>query len=222
MNCCSSEHTQAKDHFFSQRAKRYAKQFRKKGLDNPQQLLVEGITKALDGNGSLPPKTFLEIGCGAAGLLLTFLQKGGTSAIGVDASEGMLHVAKQIAKEAGKENNITFHHGDFATLERSIPQTDVTILDKVLCCDENPKTLIEKSTAKAKEVYAVSFPKNSLLIRFIVKSGILMTKLFRMKFTPFYHEPNDLQTWIAGQHFSHVYSNSTMMWQVLVYKRNKQ
>ena len=219
MNCCASEHTQAKDKFFSKRSKKYAKQFCKKGLDKTQQFLLEGITKALNANGTIPSKSLLEIGCGAGGMLISLLQKGASKAIGVDASEGMLEFAKQFTRDAKLENKIEFRHGDFSQQAHAIPQSDVTILDKVLCCDENPKTLIELSTQKAKEIYAVSFPKDSLFTRFVVKSGILLTKLFKMKFTPFYHEPKQLQQWIESQRFQLVYTNSAIIMQVLVFKR---
>jgi SAM-dependent methyltransferase len=215
MNCCSSEHTQAKDTFFTKRSKNYAKHFRKKGLDKPQQLLLEGILKV----NSLSSKSLLEIGCGAGGMLISLLQRGASKAIGIDASEGMLEKAKEIVKEHNVESKIEFLYGDFSANANGIAQSDITILDKVLCCEENPQTLIEKSTAKTKEVYAVTFPKDSLLVRVFVKGGILLTKVFRMKFTPFYHEPKQLRSWIEAQNFSTAYANETIMWQVLVFKR---
>ena len=215
MNCCSNEHTQAKDNFFSKRSKRYAKQFRKKGLDKPQQLLLEGILKA----NTISSKSLLEIGCGAGGLLITLLQKGASNAIGVDASEGMLEHAKQFAKDLKQENRIEFRYGDFSQQANAISQADVTILDKVLCCDENPKSLIELSTQKTNEVYAVSFPRDGIMARIFFTSGIAIAKLFRLKFTPFYHEASQLELWIESNGFLKVYSNNTIIWQILIFKK---
>ena len=218
MNCCTSDELKAKDDFFSKRAMHYDKRFHKKGVDKTQQFLLEGITTAMN-NGKRSASTVMEIGCGIGGLLLTMLGKGLNYAIGVDASEGMLEKAKQNAAEMNFKDKTLFLHRDFVDVEPELNPADIVILDKVLCCDSNPQSLIKKSTAKTKAIYAVSFPRDHLLVRLFVKAGIAITKIFPVKFTPFYHEPTDIQRWIEDANFVLSCACNTFFWQVQVYTR---
>ena len=216
MNCCTSDELKAKDDFFSKRAMHYDKRFHKKGLDKTQQLLLEGITAVIN-NGKTSASTVMEIGCGVGGLLLTMLGKGVDYAIGVDASEGMLEKARQNAAERNFKDKTLFLHGDFVNVERELQPADIVVLDKVLCCDSDPESLIKKSTGKTKYIYALSFPRDHIFARFFIKAGIAITKICPVKFTPFYHEPNDIKRWTEGANFILSYARNTFFWQVQVY-----
>jgi 2-polyprenyl-3-methyl-5-hydroxy-6-metoxy-1,4-benzoquinol methylase len=219
MGCCCL-HSEAKDKFFSRCAKRYAKQYRRRGLDKAQLFLFEGITQAIySKNKSLTQKTFLEIGCGAGGLLISLVQKGASHATGIEASHGMLETAQQLAKDVHVDDRIEFFYGDFEQMQEKVQRVDVAILDKVLCCDASPHTLIEHSAAKAKEIYAVSFPRESFFARAFIRAGILCAKLFRINFVPFYHEPRQLQQWIEAQGFRSAYVRNTILWEIVIFKR---
>ena len=219
MNCCTPEEFKAKDNFFSKRAMHYDKRFHKKGLDRTQRYLLEGLTAVMAHNGKNSVESVMEIGCGVGGLLLTMLGKGLNYAIGVDASEGMLEKAKENAVRMKLEEKTVFHHRDFVDVEPELPTVDMIILDKVLCCDSNPQLLIKKSTGKSKAIYALSFPRGNILVRLFVKAGIVMTKIFPIKFTPFYHEPTDIKRWTENADFVLSYARHTFIWQVQVYTR---
>ncbi|HLG35424.1 MAG TPA: methyltransferase domain-containing protein [Bacteroidia bacterium] len=219
MNCCGAEEQQAKDNFFSARAKRYSKRFRKKGLSKEQQHLVSGIVETASREKKSEPGTVLEIGCGIAGLLITLLRQGAVHATGIDASQGMIERAKENAAGSGLNEKMEFFHGDFVAIENSISPAEVVILDRVLCCDGNPEMLIRQSASKATRVYAVSFPRDFLPVRLFVKTGIAIAKFFPFRFTPFYHEPALLCRWIEEQGFAAHFSRHTFLWQVLVYRR---
>jgi len=219
MNCCTSEELIAKDNFFSKRASHYDKRFHKKGLDKTQQLLLEGMAAVMTNNGKNSVESVMEIGCGVGGLLLTMLGKGLNHAIGIDASEGMLEKAKHNAVRMKFNEKTVFLHRDFVDVEPELPVADIMILDKVLCCDSNPELLIKKSTGKTNAIYAVSFPRDNIFIRLLVKAGILITKIFPVKFTPFYHEPADIKRWTENANFLLSYARNTFVWQVQVYTR---
>ena len=219
MNCCTPEQ-QAKDDFFTSRSRRYSKRLRKKGLDAAQKFLFEGISETINTRDNSPAESVMEIGCGVGGLLLAVLQKGLKKAVGVDASSGMIDFARENAAAKKLESQTRFFHGDFSAVENEIECMDIVILDKVLCCDANPDLLIKNSARKAAKVYAVSYPRDNFLIRYLVKAGIAVAKILPMKFTPFYHEPSDLRRFINEQHFSLAFSRNTIIWQVEVYRKN--
>jgi len=219
MNCCAPEELKTKDNFFSKRARHYDKRFHKKGLDKTQQFLLEGMAAVMKHNGQNPLESVMEIGCGVGGLLLTMLDKGLNHAIGIEASEGMLEKAKENAVRMKFEEKTVFHHRDFVDVEPELPAADIMILDKVLCCDANPELLIKRSTGKTKAIYAVSFPRDNILVRLFVKAGIVITKIFPAMFTPFYHEPADIKRWTENAGFVLSYARNSFIWQVQVYTR---
>jgi len=200
--------------FFSRLSKSYAKSFRKNGLEKTQRYLLEGVRKE-----PIASKKILDIGCGVGSLHLTLLREGASEAIGIDLSEGMLDQAKTMAGEINLEGKTKYILGDFVEESENVTDADITFLDKVVCCYENYIELIERSTAKTTTIYALSHPKNNLLMESIFKLQILVLKLFRSSFFPFWHDWNDVHRLILDQGFQLLYSNSTIAWQVLVYKR---
>jgi len=213
--CChNSAACVATDKFFSKWSKKYAKRFRKTGLEKTQEYLLEGIRKE-----PVVSKRLLDIGCGVGSLHLTLLREGAAAVVGVDMSNGMLEQAKKLAGENHLEGRAEYILGDFVTESKAIQEADITMLDKVVCCYEDYRTLINASTSKTKAIYALSHPKDSLIMRCIFTLQILVLKLFRSSFHPFWHNWNDVQEAIIDQGFHLLYSNSTIAWQVLVYKR---
>src|SRR5712692_6117819 len=129
MDCCPAEGT---DKFFSRWSNTYRKRFQKKGLEKGQKYLVEGITKS-----PIISKTILEIGCGVGALHLSLLQRGAAASVGIDIAEGMINEARQLSRDLDLEPQARYYVGDFVTMDGEIPLSDITILDKVVCCYEN-------------------------------------------------------------------------------------
>ncbi len=209
MSCCTVEGT-AK--FFTRNARVAMKRFRKKGLDRAQTVILHGL-KQLGFEG----KTVMDIGCGVGGLHLTLLQQGMTSAVGVDLSDGMIEGARELAAELRLGGRTKYHVADFATAADSFERSDVVILDKVLCCYEDPGGLIEKSVGKTVHLYAVSYPRNSILAKSSFKFSGLIARLLRQSFQPLYHDTAMLEDTITRQGMEERFSGTTPIWQVKVY-----
>jgi magnesium-protoporphyrin O-methyltransferase len=217
MSCCCVPNRaviESTDEFFNTQARRYKKYFKKKGLRQEQKHLVAGIQRhSMDG------AEILEIGCGVGGLHLSLLKAGAAKATGFDISREMIATARQLAAEMELQERTHYWHGDFATLHEKAPMADVTVLDKVLCCYENAAELIVRSTAKTRRIYAVSYPRQNALIKFMFRSAQYFLKLFRQPFHPYYHEPTQIQQWIAQTGFEKVYEKETIVWLVQVFHR---
>lgn len=211
MDCCRAQGT---NKFFSRWSRTYYKRFRKRGLEKVQKYLVEGITKQ-----QIASKTILEIGCGVGSLHLNLLQQRAAASVGIDLAEGMIEKAKQLAHELGFESNVHYYIGDFVTMNGEIPVSDITILDKVVCCYEDVSTLVEKSLKKTKEIYALSFPRNNLLIKSIFKAQIIISELFRFSFRPYWHDWEDICEQIQSHGFDETYRNKTIIWAIRVYQK---
>jgi magnesium-protoporphyrin O-methyltransferase len=200
--------------FFSKNSKRYAKTFRKKGLAKEQRLLLDGILST-----SPAEKTVLDIGCGIGALHLSLLGAGAASAVGVDTAEGMIAYARTLAREKGIEERTSYHIGDFVPLHDSLAAADITILDKVVCCYENVDELVGLSLDKTTAVYALTFPRPHIAVRFFFSIPIVAGKLLRWSFRPYWHDWQKMVAQIERSGFSESYAGATMLWSVKVFRR---
>ncbi len=204
---CTSEGT---GRFFSRQSARYVKKFRKKGLAKEQRLLFHGITtEPVDG------KSILDIGCGVGGLHISLLEKGASSASGVDMSEGMLSAARGLARERGLDGRTRYLQGDVALLADSVPPADIVLLDKVVCCYEDLPGLLDASLRKCREVFALSFPRNHQA--FFFRSAMILGRLFRCSFHPYWHDWGAMLDLIRQRGGREIYRGSTLAWSVRVF-----
>jgi predicted TPR repeat methyltransferase len=221
MDCCSTATRQAindiggTNTFFTRWSKTYEKRFRKKGLAKEQKYLIEGITRT-----PLASKTILDVGSGVGSIHLSLLQRGAATAIGVDIAEGMIHRARQLAGELGLDDRTRYIVGDFVAMNGDIPLSDITILDKVVCCYEDVDMLVEKSTSKTKEIYALTFPRESFFVQIMFKTQIFICDLLRFSFRPYWHDWRRICQKITASGFENIYHNKTLFWTVHVYRRH--
>jgi len=164
----------------------------------------------------------LDIGCGVGSLHLTLLKEGAKHSLGVDMSEGMLREAKRFALEFGLAEKTDYVAGDFTQLSSSIPESDITILDKVVCCYEDVEGLVRTSTQKTGQTYAVSHPRENVLMRLLFRGHMTLAAIFHWSFHPFWHDWAQVRSLVLSNGFELVYENATISWQVLVYKRVKR
>jgi len=214
MNCCATNSTAGTNACFSKWSKKYAKRFRKKGLEKAQRLLLEGIRME-----SIREKNILDIGCGVGALHMTLLQEGAARATGVDIAEGMLQKAEELSSEFGLHEKVSYKHGDFVELADSLPDADITILDKVVCCYEDLDRLLETSVRKTNRIYGLTHPSDNFLVRGMFKLQIAILKLFRSNFYPFWHDWDLMHRKITQQGFRLLYEKPTFLWNVAVFQR---
>lgn len=215
MDCCTtSKGKENANSFFSRYSRMYAKRFRKHGLERMQKLLLDGVRRE-----PMTGKDVLDIGCGVGGLHLTLLKEGAGHATGVDMSDGMISTARKFSSELGLADRAEYIVGDFVEIGATIPECDVTLLDKVVCCYEDIDALVRTSTRRTKRIYAISHPKQNVFTELTFKTHIVLAKLFKWKFHPFWHDWDKLKEDVMKLGFEQVYSASTPMWQVLVFRR---
>ena len=200
--------------FFSRWSGSYAKRFRKGNLDRIQKHLVEGIKR-----GVLRGSSVLDIGCGVGQVHLTLLKEGADRSLGIDLSDAMLTEAKRFADKSGLSERVSYANGDFVQLSSSVPESDITVLDKVVCCYENLDELILKSTAKTKSTFALTHPQENLLTKGFFKGHEAIAKLLRWDFHPFWHDWAGMKSRILAQGFTLRYEHSTLTWHALVFER---
>ncbi len=125
----------------------------------------------------------------------------------------------ELALELGLEGLVRYQQGDFVESAPSLPPAAIVVMDKVLCCYADPLRLVKTAAAHCTGLLAVSYPRNGLLARVSFRFAARLGKLFRVAFHPFYHDPGWLHRTVIAEGFTEVYAQSTLIWQIGVFRR---
>ncbi len=213
MTCCSIPCTDT-SRFFSRLAALHRWRFRVFGFEKTQQQLLDGIQQA-----GIEAAELLEIGCGVGYLHQALLQAGARTATGVDLSDRMLVEARQLALKTGLGERTDYLQGDFVALVDTIPQADITIMDKVVCCYPEPERLLNAALDKTRRVLALTYPRDRLPVRLLVAIAAFFLKLFGSDFRPFVHDPAAIVHWITSRGFASQTRVTTPGWLTEIYLR---
>jgi magnesium-protoporphyrin O-methyltransferase len=213
MSCCCP-HSKSGGRFFSFFARSYRRRFTKKGFEPSQQQLMAGLEKAGYQNA-----TMLEIGSGVGYLHQTLLQQGASTAIGIDLAPDMIKEAQSWAAEKNLSERTQYILGDFIDLLDEVPKSDVTLLDKVVCCYPYAELLVNNSIAKTNQVYGLTYPRARWFIKAAVAITAVFLKLVGSDFRPYVHNPTDIEKWITEAGFKKIYQAQTFIWLTQVYQK---
>ena len=161
----------------------------------------------------------LEIGSGVGHLQQTLLEQGAASAVGVDLASKMIDEARRWADERNLSERTHYVQGDFMEIKDSLPDADVTVLDKVVCCYPDADGLVHSSLRKTGRVYALTYPRDRWYVRIMMGLAALMMTIIRSDFRPYVHAPELIESWIVEYGFEKLYQNHNLVWLTQVYAR---
>jgi magnesium-protoporphyrin O-methyltransferase len=210
--CC---HSKSAGKLFSLFARGSRKRLEKKGFENSQKNLVEGLKQVGFDNATL-----LEIGCGVGYLHQSLLEQGALTAVGIDLAPKMLSEAEGRAAERQLTGRVSYLEGDFLEIGGRASEADVCILDKVVCCYPDAEMLLQKSLAKTKHTYALTYPRDRWFVRLWTRLWNSMLWVLRSGFRTFVHDPGQVERWIVETGFDKRYEATTTAWVSQVYSRS--
>jgi len=213
MSCCG--HNRATSRFFSWFAGGYRKRYEKKGFEQSQKNLLQGLQQA-----GYQGATVLEIGSGTGNFHQSLLLKGAATATGVDLAPKMLEQARIWARDRDLESRVDYRLGDFVDLAKDVDVADVTVLDKVVCCYPDADSLVHRSLEKTRRVYALTYPRYMLFTRVMSKIMGAIFWLVRFDFRNYIHNPELIASWVNDAGFRRIYQNHTLLWLSEVYVRD--
>jgi len=177
-------------------------------------MLIEALCRI-----GIESKSLLDVGCGIGSVHLTLLNRGASSAQGVEISEAMLEESRKLAGEMGLETRVRYHRGDIVYSNGSLELSDVSIVDKVVCCYPDFELLLGKLVSKTRTCVAISYPRDSWLSRLVFKGMQRLGTFLRWSFHPYYHEPIAIDGVLAAKGFEERFNGVTIIWQAKVFLR---
>ena len=194
--------------------RKYRRDWLSNGFDPSQQQLWD-LLVAVGFEG----RTVLEIGCGVGYFHQRMVADGAASAVGVDLSAAMLDEARKLAEESGTADRVRYHNGAYADVAEQAGGADITILDRVLCCDPRPDLLIGGSGPRTGSVFAVTYPHRNPLSRVGLALARVWFRLRGADFQPYLHAPARLDGLITDAGLVLHAEARTWMWRSLVFVR---
>ena len=214
MNCCCP-HSNSANRFFSFFAASYRKRFEKRGFEPSQEHLMEGLERA-----GYKDAKILEIGSGVGHLHQTLIEKGAASAVGVELASKMVDEARHWAEDRELADRTDYVQGDFMEIKDSLPDVEITVLDKVVCCYPDADGLVHSSLNKTSRVYALTYPRDRWYIHAMLGIAVLVLKILRSDFRPYLHPPENIEKWITETGFNKLYQNHNLVWLTQVYVKS--
>jgi hypothetical protein len=190
------------------------KRYRRRGPLATTRILLSALER--EGIGGA---TLLDIGGGVGAIHHELLERGAARAVHVDASAAYLVAAGEEAGRRGHGERVEFLHGDFTDLAPRVEDTDVVTLDRVICCYPDMERLVALSARRARRLYGLVFPRESLWMRPLFPVANLWFRLRRSPFRVFLHATDAVDAVLRGQGMHRVFHRFTAMWQVAVYAR---
>ncbi len=204
--CCDPREYDAV--FTSRYARRTARKLRSSGLDDTAQRMVD----FLDGQG-LSDATVLEIGGGVGGLHMELLRRGASTATNAELSSAYDAEAARLLDEAGLTERVTRRIVDLAANPGEVPEADVVVLHRVVCCYPDFRRLLGAAADHARRAMVFSYPRQRLLTRAETALENLSYVVRRQDFRTFVHPPEAMVDVLTDHGQSAVMTGRNRMWQ---------
>jgi len=214
MSCCG-HCRDAGDFFDKKTARRDLKRYRRKGPDASTKKLIDGIRRY-----GREGETLLDIGGGIGAIPFELFQDGLERSMNVDASPAYQNVLREEAERRGLESRMDYRLGDFTELAEELPDAGIVTLDKVVCCYPDMDKLLESSLEKSNRLFALIFPRETVINKIGFRLGNLWFKIRKSDFRTYLHPYKKIDAKIRSHGFRQTDHEKTILWRVLVYQKD--
>jgi Methyltransferase domain len=161
----------------------------------------------------------LEVGGGVGAIQIELLRAGLTRAWNVELSPAYEAEAESLLLDAGLAQRVERHILDFAQEDSRLPDADVVLLNRVVCCYPDMPGLIASAAEHTRRVLALSYPPDRWLFHFAARAINLWCRLMRREFRFFVHSPSAMCDELASHGLHLVAQERTAMWELASFER---
>lgn len=209
--CYSGEYAE----FFSeQRARRTARQYLRKGLRGSARDLVDAVAAA-----GVQDATVLEVGGGAGAIHADLLVRGATSATNVELSPSWEDPAADVLQRKGLEGRVDRRIGDFVATSDELPDADIVVLHRVLCCYPDWPAMLGAALAKSRRLVAFTLPRNRWWTRSAIAAGNALLRLRGRRFRAFVHPTHEMTAMLGTEGFDVRTDQAGLVWRTITAER---
>lgn len=200
--------------FDSKVAQRELKRYLKKGPSKMTAFIIDTLK-----DRGVQGKTLLDIGGGIGVIQHELLEAGAARVTNIDGATAYIEVAEEESRRRGFGDKVHNQKGDFVELAGEIADADIVTLDKVICCYPDMTALVGLSAAKARQYYAIVFPREHLLIRIFGRVGNVILRIMKNDFSFYLHGTEKIKGAIESTGLRPITENQDFIWQTIIYAR---
>ena len=205
--CCPSRDYHR---FFNQRfARRLANRYRKRGLDQTAQTMVEFLRQL-----GIEGASVLEVGGGVGEIEVELLQAGAERAQNLELSPAYQEQARRLAGQAGLQERIDWRIHDLAADPGAVAPADLVVLHRVVCCYPDYERLLGAAADHARRGLVFSYPPRNLLSRAFYGVFNLVMRLTGSGFRGFAHPPGAMLAVLEDHGLRRTYHGRSRIWQL--------
>jgi 2-polyprenyl-3-methyl-5-hydroxy-6-metoxy-1,4-benzoquinol methylase len=201
------------DFYNARKAASELRSYRNKGPIPSTRMLIDAL-KAAGVEGA----TVIDIGGGIGAVHHELLAAGAAHVTSVDASDAYIQTAREESDRRSLAGRVTYYHGDFLELAETIPAADIVTLDRVINVYPDWKRLIDLSAARARRLYGLVYPRNTLPVRMVV--NVMNRLMWRGPVHASVPSPDVIDRLTSQAGLVLLFSKTTGPWQVAVYRRH--
>ena len=203
------------DKLFGERsARREANRYRRKGLGDNEQRIVEFLrSRGVEG------ASVLEIGGGVGTLQIELLKAGAASAVNVELSPYWEAAARGLVREAGLEDRWEYRVDNVAADGKGVGPADAVVMHRVVCCDPDPEALVGAAAARARGYLVMSFPRERILSSAFVGLINLVARVLRWEHRSFVHPVATIVGAARRRGLRPVLEHRGFIWQIVALER---
>jgi magnesium-protoporphyrin O-methyltransferase len=206
-SCCDPRGCDA---FFGRRfARRMAQRYRKRGLDETAQRIVD----FLEASG-VEGATVLEIGGGVGEIQIELLKRGARRTVNLELSPAYETEAQALLVETGFADRVERRRVDIAAAPDSVEPADAVVLNRVVCCYPDYERLLGAAAAHAGRLLVFSYPRRNPVSRLWIAGQNLVFRVMRKEFRTFAHPPAAMLAVVRERGLDTAYAHKRLVWQV--------
>jgi len=165
-------------------------------------------------------ETVLEIGGGIGDIEIELLRSGAERATNVELSAAYEELGRTLSEQEGVEGRIEWRYGDIATDPELASAADVVVLNRVVCCYPDMPALVGTAAEKTRRSLALSFPRDTWLMRTGGRAINAWCRLRRSDFRFFVHPPPEIVAAARKRGLHLVHQHRGRLWQIAALERS--
>jgi magnesium-protoporphyrin O-methyltransferase len=162
--------------------------------------------------------TVIDIGGGIGAVQHELLAAGAAHVTSIDASDAYIRTAREESDRRGSPPGSPTTTATSSSLLKAIPPADIVTLDRVINVYPDWKRLIHLSAARARRLYGLVYPRNTLPVRMVV--NVMNRLVWRGPVHASVPSPDVIDRLTSQAGLGRFFSKTTGPWQVAVYRRH--
>jgi uncharacterized membrane protein/precorrin-6B methylase 2 len=200
------------DFYNATKAASELRRYRNKGPIPSTRMLIHALTtQGVEG------ATAIDIGGGIGAVQHELLAAGAAHVTSVDASDAYIQTAREESERRGLSGRVSYYHGDFLKVAETIPAADIVTLDRVINVSPDWRQLIRVSAARARRLYGLVYPRDTLPVRMVV--SVMNLLVWRGPVQASVPSPDVIERLTSEAGLVRLFSKAVGPWQVGVYRR---